>query len=155
MKHLKTILALAVVAFAMAIASISTAQYPDPRLEDFLNHHPDVRAELQRNPNLIFDRQFRSQHAELEEFMQTHPGTWGKLPNATRWGGYGPDHSWHDRDWWNSHDPNWVRDHHPEWAANAEHHAAEGEHYQGNPYVHEGTPANQPHHDHHGDHNPY
>ena len=160
MKHLKTILAVAVMALAMALPSISTAQYSDQRLDDFLNHHPDVRHDLERNPDLIYNSRFRQQHVELEEFMQSHPGTWGKLPNANRWGGYGPDHNWHDRDWWNAHDPNWVREHHPDWSAHEEHHAAEVEHYPGNPHPYpgnphpyagnpppySGTPANQPHH---------
>ena len=33
-----------------------------------------------RNPNLIYNRQFRDQHPDLQEFMQNHPNVWEKLP---------------------------------------------------------------------------
>lgn len=168
MKHLKTILAVAVVALAMGLPSIATAQYPDQRLNQFLDHHPDVRHDLERNPDLIFNSRYRRQHVELEEFMQGHQGIWGKLHGANRWGAYGPDHNWHESDWWHEHDPDWMHRNHPEWAENhpewrgevthEEHHAAEEEHYHGNPHEYGGPPPNQPpppNHGHHGDHNPH
>lgn len=118
MKHLKPILAVAVVMLAMAMPSISAAQYHEERLDNFLSNHPGVRADLERNPNLIYDRRFREQHAELETFLQNHPGVWGKLRDSGRWGAYGPDHNWHEADWWHEHDPNWANKNHPEWAEN-------------------------------------
>jgi len=119
MKHLKTLLAGAVVLFAMAMPSISAAQYyHEERLDHFLSERPAVKADLERNPNLIYNRAWRERHPDLREFMQNHPQIWGKLPGNERWGGYGPDRSWHESDWWHEHDRGWFYSHHPEWAEN-------------------------------------
>ena len=40
MKHLKPILAVAIVMLAMAMPSISRAQYHDERLDNFINQRP-------------------------------------------------------------------------------------------------------------------
>ena len=50
--------------------------------------------------------------------MQNHPNVWGKLPGSARYGAYGPDHNWHDADWWHQNNPNWMYSNHPEWAQN-------------------------------------
>ena len=50
--------------------------------------------------------------------MQNHPNVWGKLPGNARYGAYGPDHSWHEADWWHQNNPNWMYQNHPEWAQN-------------------------------------
>lgn len=118
MKHLKPLLAVAIVMIAMAMPSISAAQYQEARLDKFLNDHPDVKAKLDRDPNLIYNKGFREQHPELQQFMQNHPSVWGKMPNHDRWGAYGPDHNWHEADWWHQHDPGWMYQNHPEWAEN-------------------------------------
>jgi hypothetical protein len=118
MKHLRSMLAIAIVMIAMAIPSISAAQYHEERLDKFLSNHPDVRAKLERNPNLIYDKGFREQHPELQTFLQNHPTVWGKLPSNGRYGAYGPDHRWHEADWWHQNDPGWMYKNHPEWAEN-------------------------------------
>jgi hypothetical protein len=38
-----------------------------------------MKAELSRNPDLIFDRQYRRSHPELQKFMQDHPNIYAKL----------------------------------------------------------------------------
>ena len=81
----------AILVFAMAIPSIAAAQYGEARLDKWLDGHQDVKAELQRNPSLIYDRQWRHEHPGLQEFMQNHPQVWGKIPNSGRYGAYGPD----------------------------------------------------------------
>ena len=116
MKHLKPLLAVAIMMIAMAIPSISAAQYHEARLDKFLNDHPDVKAKLERDPDLIYNKGFREEHPELQQFMQNHPSVWGKMPNHDRWGAYGPDHNWHEADWWHQHDPGWMYKNHPEWA---------------------------------------
>ena len=118
MKHLSAMLAVTVVLLSIAMPSISSAQYHEERLDKFLNEHQNVKAYLVRNPNLIYDKSFREQHPELQEFMQNNPQIWGKLANNGRWGAYGPDHQWHEADWWREHDPSWVSKNHPEWAHN-------------------------------------
>jgi hypothetical protein len=118
MKHLKPILTVAIMMLAMAIPAISSAQYQEARLDKFLGDHPDVRAKLQRDPNLIYNKGFREQHPELQQFMQDHPNVWGKMPGSGRWGAYGPDHNWHESDWWHQNDPGWMYKNHPEWAQN-------------------------------------
>ena len=116
MKHLKPLLAIAIVALAMALPSIAAAQYHESRLDNFLDQHPNVKGELSRNPDLIYNKQFRRSHPELQRFMQDHPNIYGKLDRSGRWGAYGPDHAWHESDWWHEHDPNWMYHNHPEWA---------------------------------------
>ncbi len=119
MRHLKTLLAAAIVLFAMAMPSISAAQYyHEERLDHFISQRPDLRNQLGRNPDLIYNKAWRERHPDLESFMQQHPNVWGKMPNSGRWGAYGPDHSWHESDWWHDHDPGWMYKNHPEWAEN-------------------------------------
>ena len=92
--------------------------YGEPRLDHFLDSHPGMKTQLERNPDLIYNRNFRKQHPDLEAFMQNHPNVWGKLAGSGRWGAYGPDHNWHEADWWHEHDPGWLYKNHPEWAEN-------------------------------------
>jgi hypothetical protein len=119
MKHLRSTLALAVVLFAMAMPSISAAQfYHEQRLDRFLDYHPEIKQQLERNPNLIYNREWRERHPDLQQFMQNHPNVWGKLPESRRWGAYGPNNEWHEADWWHEHDPDWMYKNHPEWVEN-------------------------------------
>jgi hypothetical protein len=118
MKHLKIMPAVLTVLLAMAIPSIAAAQYHDERLDKFVNERPELRAQLQQNPNLIYNKEWREKHPDLRAFMQNHPNIWGKLPDNGRWGAYGPDHDWHEADWWHQHDPGWMYSNHPEWAQN-------------------------------------
>jgi hypothetical protein len=118
MKHLKFMPAVLIVLFALAMPSISAAQYHEERLDAFLNQRPELKRELERNPNLIYDKKFREQHPDLQGFMQNHPNVWGKLAGNERWGAYGTDHAWHGADWWHEHDPGWMYQNHPDWARN-------------------------------------
>jgi hypothetical protein len=118
MKHLRPMLAVAIVMLAMAIPSISAAQYHEERLDQFLNQRPELKEQLERNPNLIYNKEWRERHPDLQAFLQNHPNIWGKLPDHDRWGAYGPDHTWHEADWWHDHDRGWMWTHHPEWAEN-------------------------------------
>jgi len=107
----------AIMVFAMAIPSIAAAQYGEARLDNWLDGHQDVKAELARDPNLIYDRKWRHEHPGLQEFMQNHPQVWGKIPNSGRYGAYGPDNHWHDADWWHQNNPAWINQNHPEWTS--------------------------------------
>lgn len=116
MKHLKPLLAVTIVALAMALPSIAAAQYNDRALNHFLDDHQRLKGELSRNPDLIFNRNYRRDHPELQVFMQQHPNIYGKIDRSGRWGAFGPDHNWHEADWWHEHDPGWMYQNHPEWA---------------------------------------
>ena len=70
MKHLRLMLAVAIVMLAMAMPSISAAQYHEERLDHFINERPDLKAQLDRNPNLIYDRAWREKHPALQSFLQ-------------------------------------------------------------------------------------
>ena len=48
MKHLKPILAMAIVMLAMAMPSISHAQYQDERLNNFINQRPNLKNQLEQ-----------------------------------------------------------------------------------------------------------
>lgn len=131
MKQLKTMLAIAVVAIAMALPSIAAAQYNESRLDHFLNSHPHIKGDLSRNPDLIFNKQYRREHPELQTFMQDHPQIYGKLHNHGFWGAYGPDKQWHEADWWHEHDPGWMYQNHPEWAKDHRDWDEDREHHPG------------------------
>jgi hypothetical protein len=178
MKHLRPLLAVAIVALAMALPSIAAAQYNESHIDNFLNSHTRLKAQLSRDPDLIFDKNYRHSHPELQQFMQAHPGLLAKLDRNGRWGAYGPDHNWHEADWWHDHDPDWMYHNHPEWSENhpdwkedREHHpewfggheghgqAEEPEHHQTAEEAEhhgevEGTEQKHGHHDNgnHGDH---
>ena len=79
MKHLRTIVAVAVVMLAMALPRVAAAQYHESRLDNFLDSHPKIKADLSSNPDLIYDKHYRHKHPELQEFMQEHPNVYGKL----------------------------------------------------------------------------
>lgn len=115
MKHAKTLLAGAILLLVAAMPSMARAQYHEQRLDRFLNEHQNIKADLMRNPDLIYNRRFRHEHPELQEFMQNHPNVWGKLPNYRRWGDYDERREWHDADWWHENNPNWIASNHPEW----------------------------------------
>lgn len=119
MKHLRRFMpAVLIVLLAVAMPSISAAQYHEERLDKFLNQRPELKAQLQRNPDLIYNRNFREKHPDLQQFMQNHSNVWGKLKDSNRWGAYDPSHNWHESDWWHQNDPAWMYNNHPEWARN-------------------------------------
>jgi len=41
----------------------------------YLDKHPDVRADLERNPKLIDDTAYVNKHPHLKEFLEHHPNT--------------------------------------------------------------------------------
>jgi hypothetical protein len=119
MKHPKTLLAGAILLLATAIASMAMAQTAEfgEKMNKFLNSHPDVAAKVRADPSLLYNKQFREEHPELQTFMQNHPNVYGKLAERGI-GAYDSNHVWRDENWWHAHDPNWVSQHHPEWAQN-------------------------------------
>lgn len=44
------------------------------RMDQWLDEHPDVEHQLQRNPALINDSNFLAQHQDLQVFLNAHPG---------------------------------------------------------------------------------
>ncbi len=99
-------------------------QYFGPRLNEFLNNHPGVGAQVRANPELLYDRQFRRQHPGLQEFLQNHPNVWrnfvagGPAQGPGGWGAYDQNRQWRNADWWHQNDPDWMYRNHPEWAEN-------------------------------------
>src|SRR5260370_27088505 len=81
MKHHRTLLAVAVVFFAIAMPSISAAQYyHEERLDHFISERPDLRNQLERNPNLIYNREWREKETCPYDLLQKHTTKWGGLP---------------------------------------------------------------------------
>jgi phage-related protein len=67
---------------ALAIGSASAlAQAPRPdanqaaheRFNRFLNAHPAIASELAKNPSLVNDDKFLTEHPGLQKFLETHP----------------------------------------------------------------------------------
>jgi hypothetical protein len=79
MKHLRTMVTVAVVMLAMTLPRVAAAQYHEERLDNFLDEHPHMKADLSSNPDLIYDKQYRRSHPELQKFMQDHPNVYTKL----------------------------------------------------------------------------
>lgn len=52
---------------------------------EFLGQHPELREQLNKNPNLINDPKFVSEHPDLQKYMQDHPKIadhWKAHPNS-------------------------------------------------------------------------
>ena len=79
MKYFRTMVAAAVVTLAMALPRVAAAQYHESRLDNFLDGHPHIKADLTSNPDLIYDKHYRRSHPELQKFMQDHPNIYTKL----------------------------------------------------------------------------
>ncbi|GEM_PF-2669169 len=86
----------------------------------YLSNHPNVASELQRNPALLYNPNWRSKHPHLEEWLNNHPGDWKAMrqpaPWQSRYGAWDTrSNEWHDQDWWYQNHPEWAHEHHPEW----------------------------------------
>jgi hypothetical protein len=141
------------------------------KMDRFLAAHPDVASKVREDPDLLYSKQFREEHPELQKFMQNHPNVYKKLdarigPSPEHAmggpehgiGAYDQSHQWRDADWWHQHDPGWVNKNHPEWANNHPdwHEAAavnEGYHPPAHASEVEPAPINQPPPPHHHHHN--
>jgi phage-related protein len=55
------------------------------RLDNFLDAHPEIERDLDRNPRLIDDPQFLATHPELDEFLKNHPGVRTELQSHPRY----------------------------------------------------------------------
>jgi len=144
----------------------------------YLANHPKTAAELQANPSLIYNSNWRSQHPHFESWANSHPEDWKALrtpaPWQNRYGAFDKgNHEWHDQDWWYHHKPEWAHQNHPDWwqdhrdwkewkeeehAQKKEEHAEEKyEHHHGHDqgdhgdYGHYGYPGQHGDHGHHGD----
>ena len=42
------------------------------RFDNFLDRHPEINRDLNRNPNLINDREYVARHPELREYLGQH-----------------------------------------------------------------------------------
>ncbi len=88
MKRTLTTISAVLLSAALSVPLIAQAQpmdYPPvntgygehhPYVEGFdgyLDNHPDVRAELARNPRLIDDPAYMANHPELRDYMHNHP----------------------------------------------------------------------------------
>ncbi len=43
------------------------------KFDAFLDSHPQIAAELQKNPSLVNDSQYVNSHKELKDFLEDHP----------------------------------------------------------------------------------
>jgi len=43
-------------------------------MDRFLDSHPEIAEQLQKDPSLIKNQQFLEKHPQLQEFLQSHPG---------------------------------------------------------------------------------
>ncbi len=86
----------------------------------YLANHPQTASELQKNPSLIYNANWRSKHPHLEEWLNNHPNDWKAMRQPSSWQDrYGAwdqkNNQWHDQDWWYHNQPQWAHEHHPEW----------------------------------------
>jgi hypothetical protein len=124
MKHSKTMLAGLILLLAAALPSIAMAQQDvfGDKMNKFLNDHPDVAAKVRSDPSLLYSKQFRHEHPDLQTFMQNHPETYTRLEQHGVYSGghgagaYDQNHQWRSANWWHQNNPNWANQNHPEWA---------------------------------------
>jgi hypothetical protein len=90
----------------------------------FLAHHPNIAEPLARNPELLYDANWRSRFPALQQYLANHPYEWQELngenwaegPTQTQWGAYDDQHRWRDAYWWHQNNPNWFYDN-QDWAS--------------------------------------
>ena len=46
---------------------------PVARMDKFLDNHPEIAEQLQRNPSLVNNQEFVENHPDLQQFLQQHP----------------------------------------------------------------------------------
>jgi hypothetical protein len=74
-------LALLAAAFVATAPAASAQQNRNPDItrtelrnfDQFLDAHPQIRAELQKNPALVNDSSYLQKHPDLQQFLQSHP----------------------------------------------------------------------------------
>jgi hypothetical protein len=74
-------LALLAAAFVATATAAKAQQNRDPdvtqaelrNFDQFLDAHPPIRADLQKNPALVNDSSYLQKHPDLQEFLQSHP----------------------------------------------------------------------------------
>jgi hypothetical protein len=128
------------------------SQYYGARFNRFLKNHPQIARDLRRNPNLIYDPNYRAQHPDLKNFLANHKDIWASIKNqryvyspSGGWGAYNSqsqwrnfnwwsengdwddNHNWHDRDWWEKNNRTWVEKNHPNWFAKQPPHIPPGQ----------------------------
>jgi len=52
---------------------MENGQRADHSFGELLGQHPELREQLNKNPNLVNDPKFVSEHPELQQYMQQHP----------------------------------------------------------------------------------
>jgi phage-related protein len=100
--HWRQLLVIAVMALGLGAATtrIAFAQQSRMRAEMqefhvFLRNHPNVSAQLQRNPRLVANEHYLEEHPALRTFLRQHPGVRREIldhPSAAFNYGYWDDH---------------------------------------------------------------
>src|SRR5438876_11855689 len=79
MRYLKTF-SLLLLAALLAQPAFAAQQNPDitrqelKNFDRFLDAHPAIDKELQKNPVLVKDPAYLAAHPQLKEFLENHPG---------------------------------------------------------------------------------
>lgn len=60
--------------FQRGFGDRDTTRWQVARTDQFLDSHPEIAEQLQRDPSLINNQQFVQKHPALQEFLQQHPG---------------------------------------------------------------------------------
>ena len=105
--------AIAALAMALIGGGMAYAQAPNPRaqaeFERWVNTHPA----LERNPGLMHSPQYLASHPNFANFLKAHP--YVNREALQNYGAWGPNHQWHNRNWWMQNNPNWVQQNRPIW----------------------------------------
>jgi hypothetical protein len=147
MKLSKTRLVGAILLLVAAIPALAMAQDAEfgEKMNKYLNEHPNMAAKVRANPSLLYDKQFREAHPELQQFMQTHPQVYERMDQRGL-GAYDSSHTWRDANWWHQNDPGWAAKNHPEWAASHPEWAANHQEANHQEWTNNHLPANEAYH---------
>lgn len=82
-RSLLTALALMALAATMTTSAPAVAQNPNPDItrgelrafDGYLDSHPEIAAQLRRDPSLINDKNYLKANPSLREFLEDHPNT--------------------------------------------------------------------------------
>ena len=68
------VLAMPIAASAQQNRNTDITQTELSNFDRFLDNHPQIRADLQKNPALVNDSGYLQQHTDLKDFLQSHAG---------------------------------------------------------------------------------
>jgi hypothetical protein len=124
MKTRLSLLLTVLLCVAFAASAFAQTAGAEQHLQNYLTRYP----RLQAHPKLVDSPTWRKNHPEAWEWFQSHPGA---LKQMRRGGGFEPNGTWHNSNWWYQNNPNWVYQNHRDWIQQNPGWRQQGDWYEG------------------------